>query len=51
METILNSLRAVFASAREHLSHASDATRSTARKLDRRLGEIYSRTMSDRLHM
>jgi len=51
METILSSLRAVIASAREHLSHASDATKSSARKLDRRLGEIYSRTMSDRLHM
>ncbi len=51
METILNSLRAVIASAREHFHQASDATKTTARKLDRRLGEIYSRTMSDRLHM
>jgi hypothetical protein len=51
METILNSLRAAFASARSHLTHAADTTRSTARKLDQRLVEIYSRTMSDRLHM
>lgn len=51
METILNSLRAVIASARERLHHASDTTRSTARKVDRRLGEIYSRTMIDRLHL
>ena len=51
METILNSLRAVIASTRERLQHAGVATRSTARKLDRRLGEIYSRTMIDRLHL
>lgn len=51
MELILNSLRAVFAQARVHLHHASDATRSTARRLDHRLGEIYSRSMSDRLHL
>jgi len=51
MELILNGLRAWFAQARVHLHHASDATRSAARKLDHRLGEIYSRTMSDRLHL
>lgn len=51
METILNGLRAVLASAREHLHHAGETAASTARKLDQDLVRIYSRTMSDRLHM
>lgn len=51
METILNALRAVFTSAREQLHHAGGSAASAARKLDRELVRIYSRTMSDRLHM
>ncbi|HWQ40243.1 MAG TPA: hypothetical protein VNM24_16815 [Burkholderiales bacterium] len=51
MELILGSLRALIARALSRWYHASDATRSTARKLDQRLGEIYSRTMSERLHL
>lgn len=51
MELILGSLRAVIAQALSRLFQASDAARSTARKPDRRLGHIYSRTMSDRLHL
>jgi hypothetical protein len=51
METILNGLRAVIASARERLHHAGETTAAAARKLDQDLVRIYSRTMSDRLHM
>lgn len=51
METILNTLRAVIASAREQLHQAGGSAASAARKLDRELVRIYSRTMSDRLHM
>ena len=51
METILSGLRAVLASAREHLHHAGATAASTARKLDQDLVRIYSRTMSDRLHI
>jgi hypothetical protein len=50
MESILQSLRAALASAREHLHQLGDATKAAAKRADYRLGEIYSRNMSDRLH-